>query len=376
MPMMKPLSPCRSPRCPNRGPGYSPTCQGLVANRLLGPIHGRGVWLFGKWRDVVDQVRAFSAHGPDVPALGTAVVVSARQFARERQKPARRTVTRWTVRDRGHGWGTAHYPSEMAVRAIRESPYRNECLYSKRSETPPLLGKDLALMIRADTTAPVVNDEEKLARATTQAHKAARDGYRFDVGTFAIWAGCDRATTLVAGAQHVGVLRLLFARWLRLRTKWRDVMDQLRVVLVHAPDVSARTAIVRESRVLARERQIFGGILPTRRTGRSVEQLIVSRTERTSSPTSDLRHVARRLDSFVSRSRGKRSLSSAVEDYRRSRPVDRTYTCQGWVWRTRSDFVLCGFGDSGRGVRLKLAGLAEARCASSPPRVEGAVALD
>ena len=105
MPMMKPLSPCRSPRCPNRGPGYSPTCQGLVANRLLGPIHGRGVWLFGKWRDVVDQVRAFSAHGPDVPALGTAVVVSARQFARERQKPARRTVTRWTVRDRGHAGG-------------------------------------------------------------------------------------------------------------------------------------------------------------------------------------------------------------------------------------------------------------------------------
>ena len=37
-------------------------------------------------------------------------------------------------------------------------------------------------MIRADTTAPVVNDEEKLARATTQAHKAARDGYRFEVG--------------------------------------------------------------------------------------------------------------------------------------------------------------------------------------------------
>ena len=267
---MKPPSPCRSPRCPNRGPGYSPTCQGLVANQLLGPIHGRGVWLFGKWRDVVDQVRAFSAHGPDVPALGTAVVVSARQFARGRQKPARRTVTRWTVRDRGHGWGTTHYPSEMAVRAIRESPYRNQCLCSKRSETPPLLAKDPAPMIRADTTAPVFNDEEKRARATTQAHKAARDGYRFDVGTFAIWAGCDRATTLVAGARHVGVLRLLLARGLnRLRRKWRDVVDQLRVVLVHAPDVSARTAIVPDSRVLARERQIVGGVLPTRRTGRT-----------------------------------------------------------------------------------------------------------
>ena len=33
-------------------------------------------------------------------------------------------------------------------------------------------------MIRADTIAPVVNDEEKFARATTQAHKGTRDGYR------------------------------------------------------------------------------------------------------------------------------------------------------------------------------------------------------
>ena len=82
--------------------GNPPTCQDLVANRLLVPIHGRGVWRFGKWRDVVDLIRAFSVHGPDVPALGTAVVVSAGQFARERQKLARRTVTRWTVRDRGH----------------------------------------------------------------------------------------------------------------------------------------------------------------------------------------------------------------------------------------------------------------------------------
>ena len=42
--------------------------------------------------------------------------------------------------------------------------------------TPPLLGKDPALMIRADTTAPVFNDEEKPARATTQVHKVTRDG--------------------------------------------------------------------------------------------------------------------------------------------------------------------------------------------------------
>ena len=132
MSRLAPPPPCRSPRCPNRGPGYSPTCQSLVPNQLLVPIHGRGVWLFGKRRDVVDQLRAFFAHGPDVPALGTAVVVSARQFARERQKPARRTVTRWTAHKRGHGWGTTHYPSEMAGRARRESSYRNQCLCSKR----------------------------------------------------------------------------------------------------------------------------------------------------------------------------------------------------------------------------------------------------
>ena len=36
------------------------------------PTHGR-VWLFWKWRYVVDQLRAFFVHGRDVPALGTAV---------------------------------------------------------------------------------------------------------------------------------------------------------------------------------------------------------------------------------------------------------------------------------------------------------------
>ena len=117
---------------PESGAGIFPYVSSLVPNQLLVPIHGRGVWLFGKRRDVVDQLRAFFADGPDVPALGTAVVVSARQFARERQKPARRTVTRWTVHKRGHGWGTTHYPSEMAVRARRESSYLYQCLCSKR----------------------------------------------------------------------------------------------------------------------------------------------------------------------------------------------------------------------------------------------------
>jgi hypothetical protein len=58
-------------------------------------------------------------------------------------------------------------------------------------------------MLRADTTASVFDDEEKRARATTQVHKVAREGYRSDAGGSASWAGCDRTTTLVAGARHV-----------------------------------------------------------------------------------------------------------------------------------------------------------------------------
>ena len=71
-------------------------------------------------------------------------------------------------------------------------------------ETPPLIGKDLALILRADSTAPVLNDEEKRARATTQVHKVALEGYRFDAGGLAKSTGCDRAITLVAGARHAG----------------------------------------------------------------------------------------------------------------------------------------------------------------------------
>ncbi len=66
------------------------------------------------------------------------------------------------------------------------------------------LGNDPALMLRADTNAPVFNDEEKRARATTQVHEVARESYRFDVGGLTFWAGCDRATTLVAWVRHVG----------------------------------------------------------------------------------------------------------------------------------------------------------------------------
>jgi hypothetical protein len=68
-----------------------------------------------------------------------------------------------------------------------------------------LLGKDSALILRADDTAPVFNDEEIRARATAQVHKVAREDDRCDVGTCAVWAGCGQAITLFAGARHVGM---------------------------------------------------------------------------------------------------------------------------------------------------------------------------
>jgi len=44
-------------------------------------------------------------------------------------------------------------------------------------------------MLGADTTAPIFNGEEIRARHTTQVHKVAGKGYRFDVGGLAFWAG-------------------------------------------------------------------------------------------------------------------------------------------------------------------------------------------
>ena len=150
----------------------------LTHGQVLHLLERRGVQLVWKWRDVSDQLPCFLVHAPDVTARAT-VIVSARAVAQGRQKLDQLTVARSTLRDRRHG-------------------------KTLESLQPP--AKAPALMLRADTTAPVFHDEEKRARATTQIHKVAREGYRFDGGGSAFSAGYDRATTLVAGARHVGDL--------------------------------------------------------------------------------------------------------------------------------------------------------------------------
>jgi len=107
----------------------------------------------------------FFMHAPEVTAI-TAEVGSASEFARGQQEADQFTVARWTL--------------------DRRAPV-------------------MAWVRRANTTAPVFNDEEKRARATTQVRKVAREGYRLDVGGLALWARCYSATTLVAGARHVGM---------------------------------------------------------------------------------------------------------------------------------------------------------------------------
>jgi hypothetical protein len=70
----------------------------------------------------------------------------------------------------------------------------------------------------------------------------------------------------VAARPEIPRIVARFARGLRLRRTWRDGWDPLPLFLVDTPDVSARTAIVRDIRLLARERHEGGSLLPTLRT--------------------------------------------------------------------------------------------------------------
>ena len=123
----------------------------------------------------MDQLPALFIDAPDVTARAT-IVVSPSAIAQRRQKPHQIAVARWTRRHRHHG---------------------------RTLDTLRIEARDPALMLRTNTSASVFDDEEKRARATTQVHKVAREGYRSDAGGSAFWAGCDCTTTLVAGARHV-----------------------------------------------------------------------------------------------------------------------------------------------------------------------------
>ena len=106
-------------------------------------------------------------------------------------------IPKWCVR-----------PSEglpTVARALEDGcvPFRSAERYELTCVLHLLQGRDPALMLRAGNSASVFDNEEKRARAATQVHKVAREGYRSDAGGSASWAGCDRTTTLVAGARHV-----------------------------------------------------------------------------------------------------------------------------------------------------------------------------
>ena len=151
----------------NSAPEQWPLAVGLLVQRR--------VQLVREWRDVLDQLPGLFVHGPNMAARAT-VVVSPGVIAQRRQKPHAIPVARWTRR---------HSPHGETLEILR------------------IQARDPALMLRTDTSATVFDDEEKRARATTQVHKVAGEGYRSDAGGSASWAGCDRTTTLVAGARHV-----------------------------------------------------------------------------------------------------------------------------------------------------------------------------
>ena len=71
-------------------------------------------------------------------------------------------------------------------------------------ETPPLIGKDLALILRADTTAPVFNDEEKRARAYNPGTQSC--SLRATASTSAAWQSRQGVTGRPLWSLGLGML--------------------------------------------------------------------------------------------------------------------------------------------------------------------------
>ena len=153
-----------------------------------GLLHGRSLSLLQKWRDVEEPPGVILVQAEEMSAIRTPVAPEqVRTFAHQMEDPV--LPARWAILD-------VHDGQVLGL------------LRGRGLETPQRPAKNPAPMLRANTTAPVFNDEEKPARATAQVHKVARVGYCSDVGGSAFSAGCDRATTLIAVARHVGIHRL------------------------------------------------------------------------------------------------------------------------------------------------------------------------
>ena len=159
----------------------------LLTRLTPGLLHGRGLWCSQKWRDVEEPPGVVLVQAEEMSAVRTPVAPEqVRTFAHQMEDPV--------------------LPARRAMLDVHVGQVLG-LLRGRGLETPQRSAKDPAPTLRADTTAPVFNDEEKPARATAQEHKVARVRYRSDVGGSAFSAGCDRATTLIAVARHVEIHR-------------------------------------------------------------------------------------------------------------------------------------------------------------------------
>ena len=142
----------------------------------------------------------------------------------EEMSAVRTPVAPEQVRTFAHQMEDPVLPARWAILDVHDGQVLG-LLRGRGLETPQRPAKDPAPMLRADTTAPVFNDEEKPARATAQVHKVARVGYCSDVGGAAFSAGSDRATTLIFVARHVGIHRCGTERASRAANDSRQVWD-------------------------------------------------------------------------------------------------------------------------------------------------------
>ena len=177
----------------------------LLTTLTGGLLHGRGLWLPQKWRDVEEPPGVVLVQAEEMSAVRTPVAPEqVRTFAHQMEDPV--LPARWAILD-------VHDGQVLGL------------LRGRSLETPQRPAKDPAPMLRADTTAPVFNDEEKPARATAQVHKVARVGYCSDVGGSAFPAECDRATTVIYVARHVRIHRSGTERASRAANDSRQVWD-------------------------------------------------------------------------------------------------------------------------------------------------------